>query len=63
MAKDAQSNIYRVMDKFYFLFLIISLIVYIITRNLRIGFIAFIAGVIVTFIVGNIFINYKTKKQ
>lgn len=63
MIKDVQSNIYKIMDKFYFLFFIISLIVYIITKNLRIGFITFISGVIITFILGNILINYKIKKQ
>jgi hypothetical protein len=63
MIKDVQNNIYKIMDKFYFLFFIISLIVYIIAKNLRIGFITFISGVIVTFIVGNILINYKIKKQ
>ncbi len=63
MMKDVQDNIYKIMDRFYFLFFIISIIVYIIKRNLRIGFITFILGVIVTFIVGNIIISYKIKKQ
>lgn len=63
MIKDVQNNIYKVMDKFYFLFFIISLIVYIITKNLRIGFITFTSGVLVTFIAGNILISYKIKKH
>lgn len=62
MVKDVQNNIYKIMDKFYFIFLMVSLIVYIITKNLKIGFIVFISGVIITFIIGNIVINYKINK-
>lgn len=63
MIKDVQNHAYKVMDRIYFLFLFISLIVCIITQNLRMGFIVFISGVIITFLIGNIYINYKIKKQ
>lgn len=64
MAEETEfSTIHRIMDASYFLFMIVGVIVYFANRNLRLGFIVFITGMVVICIAGNIAIKIQEKMK